>query len=32
MAFTITDAKIAAIDLIDGPGRIAKVELAILGR
>jgi RNA polymerase sigma factor (sigma-70 family) len=32
MAFTITDAKIAAIDLIDDPGRIAEADLAILGR
>jgi RNA polymerase sigma-70 factor (ECF subfamily) len=32
MAFTITDAKIVAIDLIDNPGRIAKADLAILGR
>jgi RNA polymerase sigma factor (sigma-70 family) len=30
MAFTITDAKIGAIDLIDGPGRIAEADLAIL--
>ncbi len=30
MAFTITDAKIIAIDLIDGPGRIAEADLAIL--
>jgi RNA polymerase sigma factor (sigma-70 family) len=32
IAFTITDAKIVAIDLIDGPGRIAEADLAILGR
>jgi RNA polymerase sigma-70 factor (ECF subfamily) len=32
MAFTITDAKIVAIDLVDGPGRIAEVDLAILNR
>jgi RNA polymerase sigma-70 factor (ECF subfamily) len=32
MAFTITDAKIVAIDLIDDPGRIAEVDLAILDR
>jgi len=31
MAFTITGAKIAAIDLIDDPGRIAEADLAILG-
>ncbi len=30
MAFTITGAKIAAIDLIDNPGRIAEADLAIL--
>jgi RNA polymerase sigma factor (sigma-70 family) len=30
--FTITDAKIIAIDLIDDPGRIAEADLAILGR
>lgn len=32
MAFTITDTKIVAIDLIDDPGRMAEVDLAILGR
>src|SRR6266568_3812623 len=32
MAFTISDAKIIAIDLIDDPGRIAEADLAILGR
>jgi len=32
MAFTITDAKIVAIDLIDDPGRIVEADLAILGR
>lgn len=32
MAFTIAGAKIVAIELIDDPGRIAKAELAILGR
>ena len=32
MAFTITDSKIVAIDLIDNPGRIAEADLAILGR
>jgi RNA polymerase sigma factor (sigma-70 family) len=32
MAFTITDSKIVAIDLIDDPVRIAEAELAILGR
>src|SRR6266581_1884771 len=32
MAFTITGAKIAAIDLIDNPGRIAEADLAILDR
>jgi RNA polymerase sigma factor (sigma-70 family) len=31
-AFTITDAKIIAIDLIDDPGRIAEADLTILGR
>jgi RNA polymerase sigma factor (sigma-70 family) len=31
-AFTITDAKIVAVDLIDDPGRIAEADLAILGR
>jgi RNA polymerase sigma factor (sigma-70 family) len=30
--FTITGAKIVAIDLIDNPGRIAEAELAILAR
>jgi RNA polymerase sigma factor (sigma-70 family) len=30
MAFTITGAKIAAIDLIDNPGRIAEADLTIL--
>jgi RNA polymerase sigma-70 factor (ECF subfamily) len=32
IAFTITGAKIAAIDLIDSPGRIAAVDVAILSR
>jgi hypothetical protein len=32
MAFTITDAKVVAIDLIDDPRRIAEADLAILGR
>jgi RNA polymerase sigma factor (sigma-70 family) len=32
MAFTITDTKIVAIDLVDDPGRIAEVDLAILDR
>src|SRR5579862_9289328 len=32
IAFTITGAKIVAIDLIDNPGRIAEADLAILGR
>lgn len=32
VAFTITDAKIVAIDLIDDPGRIAEVDLVILDR
>jgi RNA polymerase sigma factor (sigma-70 family) len=32
MTFTITDAKIVAIDLLDNPGRIAEADLAILGR
>ncbi len=31
-AFTITDSKIVAIDLIDSPGRIAEADLAILAR
>ena len=31
-AFTITGAKIVAVDLIDDPGRIAEADLAILGR
>jgi RNA polymerase sigma factor (sigma-70 family) len=30
MAFTIADAKIVAIELVDDPGRIAEVDLAIL--
>ena len=32
IAFTITGAKIVAIDLIDDPRRIAEADLAILGR
>ena len=32
MAFTITGAKIVAIDLIDDPGRIAEADLANLDR
>jgi RNA polymerase sigma factor (sigma-70 family) len=32
MAFTVTGAKIAAIDLTDHPGRIADAELAFLDR
>jgi hypothetical protein len=32
LAFTITDAKIVAVDLIDDPARIAEADLAILGR
>jgi RNA polymerase sigma factor (sigma-70 family) len=32
IAFTITGSKIAAIDLIDDPRRIAEADLAILGR
>jgi hypothetical protein len=32
MAFTITGAKIAAIDLTDDPGRIAAADLAFLDR
>jgi RNA polymerase sigma-70 factor (ECF subfamily) len=32
IAFTITGAKIVAIDLIDDPGRIAEVDLVILDR
>ena len=31
MAFTITGAKIVAIDLVDDPGRMAEADLAILG-
>jgi RNA polymerase sigma factor (sigma-70 family) len=31
-AFTITGARIVAIDLIDDPGRIAEADLVILGR
>jgi RNA polymerase sigma-70 factor (ECF subfamily) len=31
-AFTITGARIVAIDLIDDPGRIAEADLAILDR
>ena len=32
IGFTITGAKISAIDLIDNPRRIAEADLAILGR
>ena len=32
VAFTITGAKIVAIDLIDDPRHIAEADLAILGR
>jgi RNA polymerase sigma factor (sigma-70 family) len=32
MTFTISDARIVAIDLFDKPGRIAEADLAILGR
>jgi RNA polymerase sigma-70 factor (ECF subfamily) len=32
VAFTVTDAKIVAIDVIDNPGRIAEVDLVILDR
>ena len=32
VGFTITGAKIVAIDLIDDPRRIAEADLAILGR
>jgi RNA polymerase sigma-70 factor (ECF subfamily) len=32
IGFTITGAKIVAIDLIDGPGRIAEADLVILDR
>jgi len=32
VGFTITGAKIVAIDLIDNPGRIAEADLAILDR
>jgi RNA polymerase sigma factor (sigma-70 family) len=32
VAFTITGAKIVAIDLVDDPRRIAEADLAILGR
>jgi len=31
-AFTITDAKIVAVDIIDDPVRIAEADLAIFGR
>jgi RNA polymerase sigma-70 factor, ECF subfamily len=31
-AFTITGARIVAIDIIDDPGRIAEADLVILGR
>ncbi len=30
--FTISGVKIAAIDIIDNPGRVAEADLAILGR
>jgi len=32
VGFTITGVKIAAIDLIDDPRRIAEADLVILGR
>jgi RNA polymerase sigma factor (sigma-70 family) len=32
LAFTITGAKIVAVDLIDNPGRITEADLAILDR
>ena len=32
LAFTITNGKIAEVDVIDDPGRIAEVDLAILDR
>ena len=32
IGFTLTGAKIVAIDLIDDPRRIAEADLAILGR
>ena len=32
VVFTITDAKIVAIDVIDNPGRIAEADLVILNR
>jgi hypothetical protein len=32
IVFTITGEKVAAIDIIDNPGRIAEADLAILGR
>jgi RNA polymerase sigma-70 factor (ECF subfamily) len=31
VAFTITGARIVAVDVIDGPGRVAATDLAILG-
>jgi hypothetical protein len=31
-AFTVTGAKITAIDLTDHPGRMAKADLAFLDR
>jgi hypothetical protein len=31
LAFTITGAKIVAVDVIDDPGRIAEADLTILG-
>jgi len=32
MAFTLTDGRIAAIDLVYGPARIAEVDLAIFNQ
>jgi len=31
LAFTVTDARITAIDVIDDPGRLAAADLAVLG-
>jgi hypothetical protein len=32
LAFTITNGKIAEVDVIDDPGRIAEADLTILDR
>ena len=31
LAFTVTGARITAIDVIDDPGRLAAADLAVLG-